>query len=233
MIRRVLALLAAAAGPTVAVEFDPATYRTLHCAGEIQFAGTVRLNKVLAYCEPLSAGPTVVIPPPDLPPAAASAPAPERNLNAPEVVAATAEVVREAVRRTAGGGPAGPHYSGRIRYYLNALAVSAKLGPGQGGFPVGAIIVKEKWQSSVDAEPTLITVMEKLNDAKDVSSWSFRMFDCATRQDLTAAYLKQASTSCVDCHSRWENTGFISPTGNALMRQQHPQEGAEKAGATP
>jgi len=58
--------------------------------------------------------------------------------------------------------------------------------------------------------------------AKEVSSWSIRLYDCATHQDLTVAYLKQASTTCMDCHARWQSTDFISPQGFALISKPSP-----------
>ena len=208
MILRPLVALAAVLGPAWAAEFDPAAYRTLHFAGEMRQDGYLDAKAASAFCGPPIPvrGDSALPPgPPPLPSAAHLEPQPAGAVTAPG--AAAVPVVATT----------NPHGGGKVRYYLNELAASAK-----DGFPVGAWIVKEKWRKADDAEPTIITVMEKLSGAKEVSSWSFRMYDCATRQDLTAAYLRQSSTSCVDCHARWEGTGFVSPQGLALIRRKSP-----------
>jgi hypothetical protein len=213
MILRAL-MLFAALGPAWAADFDPASYRSLHYAGEIRHElrdGEIEPSDRIAFCGPLTlekkpapeSAPARLPSDPPLDPAAAA------NLHAP---GAASPVI-----------PSGnPHDGGKVRYYLNDLAAGIKGLPGQVRFPIGAIIVKEKWQALAAVQPTVITVMEKLGDAADASSWSYRMYDCVTHQDLTVAYLKQASTACMDCHARWESTGFISPRGYALIRTPSP-----------
>lgn len=88
------------------------------------------------------------------------------------------------------GGPIGdgPHADRTLTVYVNAIGKDA-MASGQ-PFPVGSVIVKEKWVLGAKA-PELSTVMVKRD-----SGWEFAAIDATGRKSL--AIDKQSCTRCHD-----------------------------------
>jgi hypothetical protein len=74
--------------------------------------------------------------------------------------------------------------------------------------------VKEKFEAKDHSHPSLITVMEKQADAGDVDDWRFTMIRLADRAVVRDGF----KISCAQCHSRYAESGFVSPTTDVLVK---------------
>ncbi len=107
----------------------------------------------------------------------------------------------------------GPHLKPGIHIYANELAVK-KAREGQARFPIGALIVKEKFAQKKDATPDIITVMEKFADTGKIANWHFAMI----RLSDHAIVQVEPARSCTRCHSRYDRSDFVSETTDQLLR---------------
>lgn len=103
----------------------------------------------------------------------------------------------------------GPHFERSIHLYANPVALAAK------GriYPLGALIVKEKFASAADMVPDIITVMEKTGNLGRVEDWKFTMVRVSDRTVIRDGF----KVSCSDCHSRYDKTDFVSSVTANLM----------------
>lgn len=111
----------------------------------------------------------------------------------------------------------GPHLESGILIYVSQNVLETRReNPGSKTHPVGALIVKEKFDSATNAAPGIITVMEKMTDTGRVEDWRFFMIRVADRTIIKDGFKR----SCVDCPSRWEENDFVSHPTDRLLTQQ-------------
>jgi hypothetical protein len=101
----------------------------------------------------------------------------------------------------------GPHAKAAIRLYANDRAIEA-VGRWTGGsrFPIGTLLVKEKFETTTDSAPSGITVMEKVADQGKVEDWLFY----AIRLPKVSIVRERAKVSCEECHADNRLTDFVS-----------------------
>lgn len=108
----------------------------------------------------------------------------------------------------------GVHYKPGIHLYANALAIEAREGGGEViRYPIGSLLVKEKFDTTEDTNPSIITVMEKTANEGRVEDWNFTMIRLADRSVVTEGF----KVSCVDCHNHYRRTDFVSSETSRLL----------------
>jgi hypothetical protein len=101
-----------------------------------------------------------------------------------------------------------------IHLYANQAAVTAKRNAATATrYPVGSLLVKEKFESKEASKPNLITVMEKITDTGSIDDWRFVMIRLKDRSIVQ----ERSEASCKECHSRYKKSGFISPETDDLL----------------
>jgi len=92
--------------------------------------------------------------------------------------------------------PNNPH--AYFTVYVNKTGRATMLGQAQGPFPVGTVIVKEKFSSLKSKEPQLLTVMIKRGKGYDVrqEDWEYLALDGQGRRFPG----KQIVSHCQSCH---------------------------------
>lgn len=120
-----------------------------------------------------------------------------------------------------------PHFKPGIMVYANerALEQAATREPG-GRLPVGSVIVKEKYEAKTDAEPSLLTVMEKTSDTGRVSDWDFMMIKLPEGTIVR----ERPKVACTTCHAKYTQTDFVS-AGSYFRLTELARRRAEKARA--
>jgi uncharacterized membrane protein len=96
-------------------------------------------------------------------------------------------------------------------------------------YPVGALLVKEKFEKRDDATPAIITVMEKVADAGKVSDWQFYMIRLADRSIVREGF----EVSCTDCHSCYPKNDFVSHVTTGLLEARAQKAAAGQPAAKP
>ncbi len=101
----------------------------------------------------------------------------------------------------------GPHAAAAIHLYANDRAIDA-MSHWTGGsrFPIGSLLVKEKFETMTDPAPSGITVMEKVADRGSVDDWIFY----AIRLPQVSIVRERGRISCEGCHSGYDKTDFVS-----------------------
>ena len=94
-----------------------------------------------------------------------------------------------------------------IHVFVNEIARPAMYQKNEPRFPIGSIIVKEKWHSDRDAAPTLLTVMMKRESGfnPETGDWEYFTFDGAGTQMTSRGRIE----SCMECHIAKPNTDFV------------------------
>lgn len=107
-----------------------------------------------------------------------------------------------------------PHIKPGIHLYVNPVAIEArKRKANSRRYPVGSLLVKEKFESKDESAPSIITVMEKVTDTGKVDDWKFYMIRVADRSIVRDAF----KVSCIDCHSHYRKSDFVSTATNSLL----------------
>lgn len=109
----------------------------------------------------------------------------------------------------------GPHLKPGIRTYINKKGLGGAKVHEQGvRFPVGTLLVKEKFDDRASAIPTLATAMRKARPGRGADTWDYVMVSLATKRPVKPA------APCLGCHRRWEATDGISPQGAEWVRKR-------------
>ena len=101
----------------------------------------------------------------------------------------------------------GLHIQPGIHIYLNDAALQVKNENLNSIFPVGSVIVKEKFNQKNAVTPSLITVMEKVANRGKVSDWRYSMISVPDQRLITG----KAKPNCQSCHVRYRRDDFVSP----------------------
>lgn len=108
----------------------------------------------------------------------------------------------------------GPHIKPGIHLYVSPGVLEARSRTGTARYPLGSMLVKEKFNLKGDAKPSVITVMEKVADRGRVEDWRFYMVRLSDRSFVP----DQGKVSCVNCHSRFDKTDYVSPVTDSLVK---------------
>jgi Cytochrome P460 len=110
--------------------------------------------------------------------------------------------------------PYGPHFANSSDRSFSNICVNAKardiIIAGKGIYPVGSIVINVVSNTSDGSSPTLFTVMEKMAFGYDQQrgDWKYSIIDGRSYIELASGRID----SCIDCHSRYANTDFVSRT---------------------
>lgn len=110
---------------------------------------------------------------------------------------------------------ADPHTSHRILVFVNDVGAKAMVSE-RPQFPIGSIIVKEKWPQSGDAKsPELLTVMIKREKGynPNLGDWEFAALDGVVDSLAIskggAVIARGKIESCQNCHKTIEKTDYV------------------------
>ncbi len=110
----------------------------------------------------------------------------------------------------------GPHVTPGIHLYASPAAIEARRKNSTTRiYPVGSVLVKEKFATKEASESDIITVMEKVSMLGGINDWKFTMIRLADRSIVRDGF----KVSCVDCHSRFKESDFVSPGTDSLMSE--------------
>lgn len=112
----------------------------------------------------------------------------------------------------------GPHIEPGIHLYASSSAIAVRKTSTTPRYPVGTLLVKEKFDTKEAATPTLITVMEKTANRGRVDDWRFTMIRLADRSIVR----ETARMSCAECHARYTGTDFVSQVTDDLLAKFTP-----------
>lgn len=108
----------------------------------------------------------------------------------------------------------GPHMEPGIHLYASSAAIAVRqTANAVPRYPVGTLLVKEKFDTKDAATPSLITVMEKTASQGRVDDWRFTMIRLADRSIVRDT----ARMSCAECHSRYADADFVSSVTDGLL----------------
>lgn len=107
----------------------------------------------------------------------------------------------------------GPHLAPGIHLYATKAVIDTRAESATPRYPVGALLVKEKFNSAEDTAPNIITVMEKIAAAGTVDDWRFTMVRIADRSVVKDGF----QVSCVNCHTRYEKSDYVSYVTDRIL----------------
>ncbi|HEY1110567.1 MAG TPA: hypothetical protein VGE76_18090 [Opitutaceae bacterium] len=109
----------------------------------------------------------------------------------------------------------GPHLVSGIHLYATKAVIDTRATSASPRYPVGALLVKEKFDTREAASPSIITVMEKVADAGSVDDWRFTMVRIADRSIVKDGF----RVSCASCHERYKRFDYVSHVTDALLAE--------------
>lgn len=114
---------------------------------------------------------------------------------------------RPAGRRVAAPGSQSPHDTAFISVYVNHVGRRAMMTQAKPRFPVGSIIVKEKFETFDGQKPELLTVMMKREPGYDSArgDWEYMVVDGG----VSEIRARGALGSCKGCHLERESDDYI------------------------
>ena len=79
---------------------------------------------------------------------------------------------------------------------------------GEGTYPVGSVIIKQKFYTQFAKQTALFTLMRKMDPGYDVEhgDWEYSIVDSAGTDVLLAG----REESCIKCHKHYADTDFVS-----------------------
>lgn len=104
----------------------------------------------------------------------------------------------------------GPHSTPAVKYYANAEgAKGLEVGPKE-AMPVGATIVKEKYDAATDAKPSAYAAMIKREPGydKENGDWEYLFVELAEKPVVTRGAIK----SCIQCHTLAQKKDYLFRT---------------------
>lgn len=107
----------------------------------------------------------------------------------------------------------GEHLKPGLHLYATKAVIDTRKKSETLRYPIGALLVKEKFEARDDAKPSVITVMEKIADEGRISDWRFTMVRVSDRSIVNDGF----RVSCVDCHQRYAKLDFVSPVTHEIL----------------
>jgi cytochrome P460 len=106
--------------------------------------------------------------------------------------------------------PVNPHVSKFLSVFVNSVGREAMMTQKRPKFPVGSMIVKEKFANPEDKDPELLTAMIKREAGynPDNGDWEFLVLDGAASKMVERGRL----TRCSGCHSSYGHNDFVTRT---------------------
>lgn len=110
----------------------------------------------------------------------------------------------------------GPHLVPGIHLYATQAVIDTRAKSTSPRYPLGALLVKEKFHTSEATSPSIITVMEKIGESGTVDDWRFTMVRLADGSIVKDGF----RVSCVSCHERYKRFDYVSHVTDALLAER-------------
>lgn len=107
----------------------------------------------------------------------------------------------------------GSHLKPGIHLYATKAVIDTRAKSESPRYPVGALLVKEKFEARGDSKPSVITVMEKIANEGRIDDWRFTMVRVSDRAIVKDGF----RLSCVDCHQRYSKLDFVSSVTHEIL----------------
>lgn len=106
--------------------------------------------------------------------------------------------------------PQNPHDTAYITVFVNPVGSDAMMNQPDPRFPVGSIIIKEKFPKRDSPEPVLLTVMKKREPGYDVArgDWEYMVLDGG----MTSIGARGMLGTCQGCHLEKADQDFVFRT---------------------
>ena len=100
-----------------------------------------------------------------------------------------------------------PHLASFGHVYVNELGHQTMM-TGSGQYPVGSVVVKQKFSGTPIQTVVLHTVMKKRKPGFDPanSDWEYSVVDGAGLKTLAVGRIE----SCISCHSQYQSTDYVT-----------------------
>ena len=100
-----------------------------------------------------------------------------------------------------------PHLASFGHVYVNRLGHQTMIS-GNGQYPPGSLIVKQKFSGSSTRTVVLHTLMKKRPPGFDPANndWEYSVIDGTGRRTLAIGRIE----SCIGCHSQYQNTDYVT-----------------------
>jgi hypothetical protein len=110
----------------------------------------------------------------------------------------------------------GPHESSAVLVYANQKLIEYKKAhPEQSEYPLGSVLLKEKYAGLKTAAPHLATIMRRTAEKGGINDWDFSVISLPDGKPQAMTTNEKAA--CADCHSKFEAQGFISHYSNSML----------------
>ncbi|MDB2687538.1 cytochrome P460 family protein [Mariniblastus sp.] len=100
-----------------------------------------------------------------------------------------------------------PHVGYYCHVFANSVALET-IKSGRGEYPLGSIVVKQKYASRLIQNTELFTIMRKMKEGYDDENgnWEYSIVD-STGSNIQ---LRGREASCIQCHAYYKETDFVS-----------------------
>lgn len=101
----------------------------------------------------------------------------------------------------------GPHADCYCHVYVNELALKP-MRTGQGSYPQGSLITKQKYSDIDGTQTELFTVMRKMPKGYDAENgdWEYSVINSTASKVLS----RGRTDSCIQCHTEYESTDYVT-----------------------
>jgi hypothetical protein len=103
--------------------------------------------------------------------------------------------------------PVEPHGDFYCHVFVNEAGLET-MRSGKGVYPVGTVIVKQKFTDKQGTQTELFTVLQKMEDGYDSENgdWEYSTVDHSAKNILSRGRIE----SCIDCHKAYEATDYVT-----------------------
>ena len=101
------------------------------------------------------------------------------------------------------------HSDKYFHVYSNELGLET-LKAGKGDYPIGSVIVKQKYSDADGKTTELFTVMRKMKDGYDADNgnWEYSVLN----KNATTVLSRGRTDSCIACHEDYSSTDYVTRT---------------------
>lgn len=100
-----------------------------------------------------------------------------------------------------------PHAGHYCHVFTNGVALET-IESGNGLYPVGSVIVKQKYSTRLAQNTEIFTIMRKMDSGYDDEhgNWEYSVVDSSGKNVL----LRGREESCISCHNYYQDTDYVS-----------------------
>lgn len=100
-----------------------------------------------------------------------------------------------------------PHVDYYCHVYVNDLALQP-METGNGTYPEGSLVIKQKFSDQRGIDTELFTVMRKMHDGydKENGNWEYSIVDASAQTVMS----RGRTDSCINCHTDYAGTDYVT-----------------------